>query len=498
MDDRSLMIKRCQKGDRQAWGQLYAATRQRLLAVCRSYVNDDAVAEDLLHDAYVLILSHVNELKEPSKADAWMTAVARNVSLLYLRERKDLVEQSVDTLIDEDAAIPVVETISYEQLLQAIDALPDGCRQVFRLSVFEGLSHEQIAGLLHINPHTSSSQLFRARLILRRSLGVLIFSLLCVALPLGLWYYLRQTRQESPVPSVASVSPVSSVSSVSPVVPASPVVPVASGSPVPWEAETTEATGATEGTAVPTASPADTAAVTEQSPLPMPKPIGTMAESPVSPVVPETLEASADEDAWTVALAYNGVNNQRSFDLPYATDEVNDEPVDTITRHSVPVTIALSVNKMLGSHWSLGTGLQYTWLKSETQIGNTVWQIDQCQRINYLGIPLRLSWYPVNSRHWRLTTAGNLLFELPVYFKSTSTTYYYDQQLEYQTLPRPRLHPQWSLGLGLGVEYRFTPMIGFYVEPGLQYYFGTGDGINTWRTEHPLTFTLPFGLRVTF
>ena len=99
MDDRSLMIKRCQKGDRQAWGQLYAATRQRLLAVCRSYVNDDAVAEDLLHDAYVLILSHVNELKEPSKADAWMTAVARNVSLLYLRERKDLVEQSVDTML---------------------------------------------------------------------------------------------------------------------------------------------------------------------------------------------------------------------------------------------------------------------------------------------------------------------------------------------------------------------------------------------------------------
>ena len=55
---------------------------------------------------------------------------------------------------------------------------------------------------------------------------------------------------------------------------------------------------------------------------------------------------------------------------------------------------------------------------------------------------------------------------------------------------------QWSIGLGIGLEYRLTPVIGLYAEPSLNYFFNTGDGIDTYRTVHPATFSIPIGIRI--
>ena len=62
-----------------------------------------------------------------------------------------------------------------------------------------------------------------------------------------------------------------------------------------------------------------------------------------------------------------------------------------------------------------------------------------------------------------------------------------------------RLSPslQWSIGAAAGLEYRLTPVIGIYAEPSLQYFFKTGDGIDSYRTKHPATFSVPLGIRIT-
>ena len=53
----------------------------------------------------------------------------------------------------------------------AIDGLADGYREVVVLHDIEGFTHEEIAGLLGIEPGTSKSQLSRARRILRAALA---------------------------------------------------------------------------------------------------------------------------------------------------------------------------------------------------------------------------------------------------------------------------------------------------------------------------------------
>lgn len=63
-----------------------------------------------------------------------------------------------------------------------------------------------------------------------------------------------------------------------------------------------------------------------------------------------------------------------------------------------------------------------------------------------------------------------------------------------------RLYPnvQWSVGMGVGMEYQIMPKVHFFVEPSLQHYFQDNSNIETWNTAHPLVPSVPLGLKVDF
>ena len=55
--------------------------------------------------------------------------------------------------------------------MKMVEELPDGYRTVFNLYVFEEKSHKEIAELLGISEHTSSSQFYRAKSILMKKMN---------------------------------------------------------------------------------------------------------------------------------------------------------------------------------------------------------------------------------------------------------------------------------------------------------------------------------------
>ena len=57
---------------------------------------------------------------------------------------------------------------------------------------------------------------------------------------------------------------------------------------------------------------------------------------------------------------------------------------------------------------------------------------------------------------------------------------------------------QFSTTFGLGLQYHLTPTIGLFAEPSLQYYIPTKSDIETYRTEHPFSFSLPLGITFTW
>ena len=89
------------------------------------------------------------------------------------------------------------------------------------------------------------------------------------------------------------------------------------------------------------------------------------------------------------------------------------------------------------------------------------------------------------------------MLELPLRSTLQRSSFVGGHQIETEPL---RLSPsvQWSLGIGAGLEYRLTPVIGIYAEPSVQYFFKTSDGLDSYRTAHPVNFSIPFGIRITF
>ena len=97
-----------------------------------------------------------------------------NEALGYLRKKNTQVQQEV--LMTEIPDVPDTEDSELDDiprsvLMKFISELPDGYRTVFNLYVFEDKSHKEIASLLGITEHTSSSQFYRAKSLLIKKIN---------------------------------------------------------------------------------------------------------------------------------------------------------------------------------------------------------------------------------------------------------------------------------------------------------------------------------------
>lgn len=191
--DAQTLISRCKAGERQALHLLYEQYRPRLLSICRQYTKGDNVSEDLLHDAFVIILTSLDQLRNDDKLESWMETIVRNVGYHYKMHQEKEQAALHQVAVDSQGITGTGMMPDFEQLQKLVAQLPAGYQQIFRLSVFEGLSHQEIGCLLGIAPHTSSSQLSHAKRMLEiliKQSWVLI--LLLIAIPTAVWKLLQE------------------------------------------------------------------------------------------------------------------------------------------------------------------------------------------------------------------------------------------------------------------------------------------------------------------
>ncbi|MBR2776693.1 MAG: sigma-70 family RNA polymerase sigma factor [Prevotella sp.] len=495
------IVERCQQGDRKAFGQLYTLMSDNLRNVCRRYVSDEDTVDDLLHDAFLLIFTKIGSLKDPAKAEAWMQKVVQNLALTYVKQAKQQAAISLDSL-KETPTIAAHSPVEYDEIMSLVEQLPQSYQKVFRLSVLEGMSHQDIARMLHIDPHTSSSDLFRAKMMLRRSLAVLLLGLLAVGLPIGLWHLLQTSPKQEPTITEAKKKQQPETEQSQETEVSKETVMTPETSPQVSLQTLAQQKVVTDSLHTPiTPAPVSEVVVTDSTDHQKEAPVSTPTPRETTPrnVIVETrdipVRAGTDSRDWTLAMAFSGISGRQSFNLPAGSYDPNEQEMDTITRHRLPLTFGLSVNKMIGNRWSIGSGLQYTQLYSETQAGNTFAWVQQTQRLHYLGIPLRAAWYPVRNNRWAVYTSAQAMMEIPIGSSCQENTTVNGNLISTKEL---KLDPkiQWSIGLGVGLEYRLSPVIGLYAEPSLNYFFKPGDGLDTYRTAHPATFSVPIGIRI--
>ena len=166
------LAKRLQDGEKAAAREFCALYADYLAGVCSRYITDEEDLKDVFQDAFIHILSHIQDFqyRGTGSLQAWATKVVVNESLKFLlaKKRNEQVAINIE-MIDEPAeAEPPISDIPPDVVHQMVSQLPAGYRTVLNLYVFEGKSHQEIARLLGITASTSSSQLNRAKHLLAR------------------------------------------------------------------------------------------------------------------------------------------------------------------------------------------------------------------------------------------------------------------------------------------------------------------------------------------
>lgn len=165
------LIEGCRKGDRASQKALYDGYCRKMMVVCLRYSKSTAEAEDILQEGFVKVFNGIKDFRQEARLDTWMTRIMVNTAL-NVQRRKLYLYPMVDV---EELDLPEDEVslsgIHFTQLLEMIQALPQGCQVVFNLFAIEGYSHKEIAEQLGISEGTSKSQFARAKSLLQQKLS---------------------------------------------------------------------------------------------------------------------------------------------------------------------------------------------------------------------------------------------------------------------------------------------------------------------------------------
>jgi RNA polymerase sigma-70 factor, ECF subfamily len=177
-------------GDQGAFEVLMRNHNQVLYRTARSIVKDDAEAEDIVQESYLLAYRNAASFRGDASLSTWLTRIVVNEASGRLRKQRrraniiqlvpgaDIAdggeEEAVDEPRDSSPEAPDEATLRAEarRLIEArIDALPDKLRTVFVLRAVEDMSVQETASALGIPEATVRSQFFRARGLLREALA---------------------------------------------------------------------------------------------------------------------------------------------------------------------------------------------------------------------------------------------------------------------------------------------------------------------------------------
>ncbi|MEN2401597.1 RNA polymerase sigma factor [Flavobacterium sp. MC2016-06] len=166
------IIKLAVENNRQAQQQIYSKFSSKMLSVCRQYIKDIQLAEDVMITAFMKVFSNLNKFEHKGSFEGWIRRIMVNECISYLRVQKK-VKFVEDEIYVEESFNATDSQFSIDQIQFLIDALPDGYKMVFNLYAIEGYKHNEIAKMLGINEGTSKSQLSHARKMLQTQITIL-------------------------------------------------------------------------------------------------------------------------------------------------------------------------------------------------------------------------------------------------------------------------------------------------------------------------------------
>ena len=175
-EEESAVIRRVLSGDVNAFEALVTENQTRAYHLAWRMLGSEADAADAVQDAFLKAYTSLKDFRGDSRFSVWLYRLVNNVCIDMLRKRRRTDAVPLQTTDDEgeETELPIPDTGADPQELleraedaaavrRAMDSLPEDCRQILTLRELAGLSYDEIARTLHLEPGTVKSRLNRAR-----------------------------------------------------------------------------------------------------------------------------------------------------------------------------------------------------------------------------------------------------------------------------------------------------------------------------------------------
>ncbi|MBC7641347.1 MAG: sigma-70 family RNA polymerase sigma factor [Flavobacterium sp.] len=168
-------IKLASDNNRHAQQKIYSNFSPKMLSICRQYIKDIQLAEDVMITAFMKVFTNLKNFENKGSFEGWIRRIMVNECISYIRVHKKIqfVDDNFVLGRDEESANNIESKLSQDDIQFLINSLPDGYKMIFNLYCIEGYKHQEIAKMLNINEGTSKSQLSHARKILQQQISKL-------------------------------------------------------------------------------------------------------------------------------------------------------------------------------------------------------------------------------------------------------------------------------------------------------------------------------------
>jgi RNA polymerase sigma-70 factor (ECF subfamily) len=175
------VVRLAQRGDPNAFEQIYKLYSPRVYALCLRLVGDRMEAEDFVQDVFLQLFRKIHTFRGESAFSTWLYRLAANQVFMRFRKKKltmnslESPSESDDERDSTELQIGVTDlrltgVFDRINLQAAIKQLPGGYKEMFILHDVQGYEHNEIAQILGCSVGNSKSQLHKARKRLREVL----------------------------------------------------------------------------------------------------------------------------------------------------------------------------------------------------------------------------------------------------------------------------------------------------------------------------------------
>ena len=179
------------------FNKLFNDYYQQFVYFAMGYINDETKSQDFVAEAFSIYWEKKETLSEDTNSPGYILTIIKNKCLNYLQHKNIklkaaqeisehaqwILDTSINTL---EACDP--DTIFSQEILQiiesTIDKLPIKTKQIFKMSRFEDLSHQEIAQQLDLSTKSIEYHIT----IALKELRITLRDFLTILLPLFLFF----------------------------------------------------------------------------------------------------------------------------------------------------------------------------------------------------------------------------------------------------------------------------------------------------------------------